>query len=312
MRSPPSLPPLLSLRAFEAAARRLSFSQAAQELFVTQGAVSHHIQRLESDLGVALFERRTRAVALTPAGQAYYAQVHAAFELLRLGTGQIRAAAPARAALTVGLLASFATRWLAPRLPAFAAAHPGIDLQLRPDIALADVAAGEVDMAIRYGRGAWPGVRAQLLMPERLSVVCAPALVAGAGRPRQPQDLLRHPLLASHARQPFEWDAWARRFGVDLRQAQTVHLHDYNIVVEAALAGQGLCMGRHRLIAPQLAAGTLVEALPGTVLEDPRIGWWLVMPPGAPGEPARALRAWLADTVAREAAAATHQSGSCV
>ncbi|MDF3839698.1 transcriptional regulator GcvA [Cupriavidus basilensis] len=306
MRSTRSLPPLVSLRAFEAAARRLSFSQAAQELFVTQGAVSHHIQRLESDLGVALFERRTRAVALTEAGQAYYTQVHAAFELLRQGTEQLRAPAAARTTLTVGILASFATRWLAPRLPAFSAAHPGIDLQLRPDIALADVAGGEVDVAIRYGRGAWPGVRARQLMPERLSVVCAPALIAGRKRPRQPQDLLRHALLASHARQPFEWDAWARRFGLDLGRAQTVHLYDYNIVVEAALAGQGMAMGRHRLIAPQLASGALVQALPDAVLEDPRIGWWLVMPRGAPGEAALAFRNWLAETVAHESPEGTY------
>ncbi|MGO4330597.1 transcriptional regulator GcvA [Cupriavidus sp. 2TAF22] len=306
MRSTRSLPPLLSLRAFEAAARRLSFSQAAQELFVTQSAVSHHIQRLEADLGVALFERRTRAVALTEAGQAYYAQVHAAFELLRLGTEQVRAPAAARTALSVGLLASFATRWLAPRLPAFTAARPDIDLHLRPDIALADVAGGEVDMAIRYGQGAWPGVRAQLLMSERLSVVCAPALIAGPARPRQPQDLLRYPLLASHAKQPFEWNAWAHRFGLDLRQAQTVQLHDYNIVVEAALAGQGLAMGRHRLIAPQLASGKLVQALPGTMLDDPRIGWWLVMPRGTPGEAAQAFRAWLMEAVAQDPAGAMH------
>lgn len=293
MRSTRSLPALVSLRAFEAAARRLSFSLAAQELFVTQSAVSHHIQRLESELGVALFERRTRAVALTPAGLAYYDHVHAAFELLRQGTDAIRAPAATRRTLKVGLLASFATRWLAPRLPAFAAAHPDIDLQLQPDISLADVAGGDVDVAIRYGRGGWPGVASRLLMAERLSVVCAPALIGGRKRPRAPDDLLRYPLLASHAKQPFEWDAWARRFGMDLGRAQTVHLHDYNIVVEAALAGQGLAMGRHRLIAPHLASGALVQALPGTVLEDPRIGWWFVAPRGALAPAVRALHDWL-------------------
>ncbi|MGO4815334.1 LysR substrate-binding domain-containing protein [Cupriavidus sp. 2MCAB6] len=306
MRSARSLPPLVSLRAFEAAARRLSFSQAGQELFVSQSAVSHHIQKLEENLGVALFERRTRAVALTQAGQAYYAQVHAAFELLRQGTEQIRAPAGARTALTVGLLASFGTRWLAPRLPAFSAAHPGIDLQLRPDIALADVAGGEVDVAIRYGRGAWPGVDAQLVMPERLSVVCVPALIAGPDRPRKPQDLLRYPFLASHARHPFEWDAWARRFGLALGQAQTVRLHDYNIVVEAALAGQGMAMGRHRLIAQQLASGALVPALPGAVLDDPGIGWWLVTPRGPLSEAASAFRAWLIETAVRDPMDGTH------
>jgi len=306
MRSTRSLPALVSLRAFEAAARRLSFSQAAQELFVTQSAISHHIQRLEKELGVALFERRTRAVALTQAGQAYFDRVHAAFELLRQGTDEIRAPEAPRHILKVGLLASFATRWLAPRLPAFAASHPDIDLQLQPDIALADVAGGEVDAAIRYGRGGWPGVRASLLMTERLSVVCAPALVAGRKRPKTPSDLLRHPLLASHARQPFEWDAWARRHGLDLGLARTVRLHDYNIVIEAALAGQGLAMGRHRLIASQLASGALVQALPGATLEDPRIGWWFVTPRGALSEPVRALHDWLAQVAAQDGEDGTH------
>ena len=142
---------------------------------MTQSAISHQIQKLEADLGVALFERRTRAIELTPEGRAYYEKVHAAFELLRAGTSEVRAHADERVTLTVGLLASFATRWLAPRLHAFSAAHPGIDLQLRPEIALADVSGGEVDVAIRYGRGGWPGVRSQQLMPERLSLVCVPS-----------------------------------------------------------------------------------------------------------------------------------------
>lgn len=300
MRSHRSLPALVSLRAFEAAARRLSFSLAGEELFVTQSAISHHIQRLETELGVALFERRTRAVALTPAGQAYYQRVHAAFELLRQGTEAIRAPATERRVLKVGLLASFATRWLAPRLPDFAAAHPEIDLQLLPDIGLADVAGGEVDVAIRYGRGTWPGVRARRLMSERLSVVCAPALVAGKRRARTPDDLLRYPLLASHTKHPFEWDAWARRFGLDLGRAQTVRLHDYNIVVEAALAGQGLAMGRHRMIAAQMASGALVQALPGAVLEDARIGWWFISPRGKANDTAQAFHAWLADAAASD------------
>ena len=115
-------------------------------------------------------------------------------------------------------------------------------------------------------------------MRERLSVVCAPSLIAGRKRPRSPQDLLRHPLLTSHSHNPFEWPAWARLTGVDLGGVQNVPLHDYNIVIEAALAGQGVAMGRHRMIAAQLASGALVEALPGLALDDPRIGWWLVTP----------------------------------
>lgn len=300
------LPPLLSLRAFEAAARRLSFSHAAQELFVTQSAISHQIQKLEADLGVALFERRTRAVELTPQGRAYYEKVRAAFELLRAGTSEVRVHAGERATLTVGILASFATRWLAPRLHAFSAAHGGIDLQLRPEIALADVSGGEVDVAIRYGRGGWPGVRSQQLMAERLSLVCIPSLVSGRSRPRKPQDLLRFPLLASYSKHSFEWEVWAHRFGLDLSRAQHVQLHDYNIVVEAALAGQGIAMGRHRLIGQQLASKALVEALPDAVLNDPRIGWWLVTPKGTLSGAASAFRTWITQAAAQDMLDGTH------
>lgn len=284
----------------------MSFSLAAQELFVTQSAISHHVQKLEADLGVALFERRARAVGLTVAGQAFYAKVHAAFELLRQGTSEARAPLTRLTTVTVGLLASFATRWLAPRLESFDSAHPNIDLRLQPEIALADVSGGDVDVAIRYGSGAWKDVHAEQLMPERLSMVCAPALLAGADRPRQPQDLLRYPLLTSHSRQPFEWDAWAHRFSVDLRNARSVQLHDHNIDVEAVLAGQGIAVGRHNLISPQLANGGLVQALPQAVLDEPRIGWWLVTPKTSMSKAAAAFCAWLTERARQSVLTRTH------
>ena len=137
-------------------------------------------------------------------------------------------------------------------------------------------------------------------MRERLSVVCAPSLIAGRKRPRSPQDLLRHPLLTSHSHNPFEWPAWARLTGVDLGGAQNVPLHDYNIVIEAALAGQGIAMGRRRMIAAQLASGALVEALPGLALDDPRIGWWLVTPRGAADPDVQTLHDWLVEAAARD------------
>ncbi|WP_322004563.1 transcriptional regulator GcvA [Paraburkholderia tropica] len=293
MSSSRSIPPLLSLRVFEAVARHLSFTAAAEELHVTQSAVSHHIKKLEEELGRRLFERRVRAVALTSDGEAYFEHVHAAFDLLRRGTDAMRAPRHAAGTLTVGLLASFATRWLAPRLRDFHAAYPDVDVRLRPDIALADVSQGDVDVAIRYGRGVWSGVQTQKLMPERLSVVGAPELIAAHGPFTCADDLLRLPILYSHSKQPFEWDAWTARFGVDLSAARAVHLHDYNIVVEAALAGQGAAMGRHRLIAPQLASGALVPVFPEMTLDDSEIGWWLVTRPGPRSEAANAFCDWL-------------------
>lgn len=261
---------------------------------MTQSAVSHHVKKLEDNLGRLLFERRTRSVALTDVGGAYYEKVHAAFELLRQGTNEIRAPRAAAGTLTVGLLASFATRWLAPRLGAFYANYPNIDLHLRPDIALSDVSRGDVDVAIRYGQGSWSGLDAKKLMSERLTVVCAPGLIASSGAAKKPADLLRFPILTSHASRPFEWAAWAGRFGLDMREARTVHLHDYNIVIEAALAGQGVAMGRHRLIAPQLSNGTLIRALPEATLDTPEIGWWLVTARPPRSEAASAFCDWLA------------------
>ncbi|WP_248294999.1 LysR substrate-binding domain-containing protein, partial [Paraburkholderia sp. UYCP14C] len=178
--------------------------------------------------------------------------------------------------------------------------HPEVDLQLRPDIALADVSGGEVDVAIRYGRGGWPGVSSQKLMSERLSPVCSPSLIAGRKRPRKPLDLLRFPLLTSYSTHSFEWEAWSCNAGLDLGEAQRVQLHDYNIVVEAALAGQGVAMGRHRLIAQQLAQGSLVPALPDAVLDDPRIGWWLVTRKGKLDAAASAFRSWIMQTAQQD------------
>ncbi|GAB1577749.1 transcriptional regulator GcvA [Bordetella petrii] len=293
------LPPLTTLRAFEAVGRHLSFSRAADELFVTQSAVSHQINKLERELGGPLFVRRTRAIAFTPRGQAYYDQVRAALELLARATRQARAPQRAEAQLKVGLLASFAARWLVPRLPAFTRAHPGISLQLVPDIGLADVAAGDVNLAIRYGRGHWPDAHLVKLMPERLAPVCAPGLLGRRRQLKSLDDLLRHPLLVSHSRHPFEWEIWSQAHGVDLSGARTLHLHDYNIVIEAALGGQGIAMGRHRLVQPLLAAGALVLPAPHAVYEDPDIGWWLVLPRTALPEPAAAFCQWVQAEAAR-------------
>lgn len=285
------LPPLITLRAFEAAARLLSFSRAADELFVTQSAISHHIQKLEKSVGTALFVRRVRAVTLTPHGQAYHRQVREALDLLVRATEALRTEPCTQ--LRVGLLPSFAARWLVPRLAGFTAAHPGISLQLVPDIALADVAGGEVDLAIRYGRGNWADQHVVKLMPERLLPVCAPVLLGRRKQFKTAADMLRHPLLMSHSRQPFEWELWSRQFGADVSAAPVVKLYDYNIVLEAALAGQGVAMGRQRLIADHLASGALRPALANAVLEDKDVAWWLVLPRNSLSAAAAAFCTWM-------------------
>jgi len=267
----------MALRAFEAVARHLSFMRAADELAVTQSAISHQIQKLEQHLGVLLFVRRTRSIEITPEGSAYYAKVRKALEWIADGTRQIRDVKTRITPLKVSLLSSFATHWLAPRLAAFSADNPDIHLHLMPSIELVSLGSGTADVAIRYGKGDWPNVRSSLLMHERLSPVCSPGYLETHGPFTNPVGLKKGPLLMSYALHHFEWDAWRSYFGCDLTHIPKLMLHDYNIVLEAATAGQGIAMGRHRLIERRLATQALVEAVPNSRYEG-TIGYWIVTP----------------------------------
>lgn len=269
------LPPLMALRAFEAVARHLSFIKAADELCVSQSAISHQVQKLEQHLQRQLFIRRTRAIDLTEDGARYYQQIRPALGQIAQATRQLSLPRPNQV-LRIGLLASFATLWLAPRLTDFTLRHPQIRVELEPRIQLADVAGAEVDLAIRYGKGGWPHVNAIRLMGEQLFPVCSPAFKAAG---------IEHgPLLMSQAPQPFEWIDWSRHYRLDVQHYPSVMLHDYNIVVEAAIAGQGIAMGRQRLIARRLKEGVLVNAFDQPALES-EIGYWLVKP-NSPSSPA--------------------------
>ncbi|QIH11772.1 MULTISPECIES: transcriptional regulator GcvA [unclassified Pseudomonas] len=280
---PKHLPPLLALRAFEAVARHLSFIKAARELCVSQSAVSHQVHKLEDYLGQSLFVRRTRAIDLTAVGAAYYQQIRPALEQIALATQELLAPST-RQVLRVGLLASFATLWLAPRLTDFSRRHPEIQLELQPAIELANVAGAEVDLAIRYGKGPWPKVHATRFLAEQLSPVCSPELKATT--------LAQAPLLMSRSHQPFEWDDWSARYGVNLAPHPQVMLHDYNIVVEAAVAGQGIAMGRRQLIQRHLAQGSLVDAFDLPALES-QIGYWLVSAEDRLNPAAQCFAQWL-------------------
>ena len=293
---PRRLPPLAALRAFEAAGRHLSFSKAGDELLVSQSAVSHHIRTLEASLGVPLFQRAVRAVSLTPEGARYLATVRQAFDLLVEGTDAV--AAGTKATVRVSLLASFATHWLVPRLGRFRARHPGIDLALDPAVGLVDIETSGADLAIRYGQGQWPGVDARKLMDERIAPVVSPALLARGPAIAAPADLLAHEILFSYSRSLFEWDGWGRAARLDLSTARRSLLHDYNIVLQAALDGQGVAIGRRRLIRDKLAAGLLVQPLALTVQAG--IGWWLVLPRRKPARAAAAFVDWLVEEAAMD------------
>lgn len=278
------LPPLLALRAFESVARHLSFIKAAHELSVTQSAISHQVHKLEQFLNQRLFIRRTRAIDLTPAGETYYRQIQPALESIALATRELRVNDQQETTLRIGLLASFATLWLAPRLAGFNTRHPHIHVELLPSVQLADVGGGEVDLAIRYGKGGWPKVRAQRFMGEKLTPVCSPAFKA--------QGVEKGPLLMAKSHQPFEWTDWSAHCGIDLAHYPSLMLHDYNIVVEAAVAGQGIAMGRHHLIERRLKEGALVNAF-DTPAFTSDIGYWLVTPDRPPSHAAEYFSQWL-------------------
>ncbi len=282
------LPPLLALRAFEAVARHLSFIKAASELSVTQSALSHQVHKLEQHLGKPLFIRRTRAIDLTVDGQHYYDDIRPALDAIAAATRSQRAT-PSPRVLRIGLLASFATLWLAPRLAEFLNRYPHIQVELLPAIQLANVAAAEVDLAIRYGKGDWPDVQATRLMAETLSPVCSPAFKASHVR--------NGPLLMATSHRPFEWTDWSAHYHVDLTHHPRVMLHDYNIVVEATVAGQGIAMGRHRLIERKLQEGSLVEAFDWPPYHS-EIGYWLIAAQGPLSEAAECFSQWLKETCA--------------
>ena len=290
------LPPLAALRAFEAAGRHLSFSKAGDELLVSQSAISHHIHVLEASLGVSLFVRRVRAVDLTPEGTRYLATVRQAFDLLVAGTDAV--SAQTKATVRVSLLASFATHWLVPRLGRFRERYPGIDLVLEPSVSVIDLDGSGADLAIRYGQGNWPDVDARQLMAEVISPVMSPSLLARGPKVEQPLDLLGHDILFSYSRTLFEWEAWTKAAGLDLATARRSLMHDYNIVLQSALDGQGVAMGRRRLIADRLESGVLVQ--PFALSVHAGIAWWLVLPKRKPSRAAASFLDWLLEEAAMD------------
>jgi LysR family glycine cleavage system transcriptional activator len=301
------LPSLNGLRAFEAAARHLSFTLAAAELNVTQTAISHQIKRLEDELGVRLFVRQNRSLALTPQARDYLPGIRAAFNDLRLSTDRLLRKDNANV-LTVSTLTSLAVKWLLPRLPAFQAAHQGIDVRITTSTALVDFKNGDVDAAIRYGRGQWPGLRADWLMADEMFPVCSPALLSGAKPLKTPQDLAHHTLLHTSGGYDDGWRLWLTAAGVsaDMAQARGLTFDLIFLTVQAAIDGLGVAMGLTSYVEADIAAGRLVAPF-ATKLPD---GWgfYLVSPIATADVPKiAAFRQWLiAAALAKNGVAIPH------
>ncbi|WP_024510885.1 transcriptional regulator GcvA [Bradyrhizobium sp. ARR65] len=287
------LPSLNGLRAFEAAARHLSFTQAAAELNVTQTAISHQIRRLEEELGLRLFIRKNRALALTPKAKDYLPGVRAAFNDLRLATDRLLRK-DNDSVLTISTLASFAAKWLLPRLSTFQEAHPSIDVRITTSNSLVDFRSGDVDAAIRYGRGHWPGVRARWLTADELFPVCSPALLKGDKPLRCPQDLAYYTLLHTSGGYDDDWRLWLTAAGLpaDISKQRGISFDLIFMTVQAAIDGIGVAMGRTTYVQDDIAKGRLV--VPFKIALPADAGFYLVSPEAADDPPKlRVFRDWL-------------------
>ncbi|QFI74363.1 transcriptional regulator GcvA [Bradyrhizobium betae] len=287
------LPSLNGLRAFEAAARHLSFTLAASELNVTQTAISHQIRRLEEELGIRLFIRQNRALALTPEARDYLPGVRAAFNDLRLATDRLLRKDDDKV-LTVSTLASLAAKWLLPRLTDFQEQHPGIDVRITTSTSLVDFQRDNVDAAIRYGRGQWPGLRADWLMADELFPVCSPSLLRGDKPLRKPEDLRGYPLLHTSNANSDDWRLWLTAAGlpVDIARQPGITFDMIFMTIQAAIDGIGVAMGRTSYVQDDIAKGRLV--VPFKIALPADAGFYLVAPEGRREAPKlSAFRAWM-------------------
>lgn len=285
--------PLNALRAFEAAARSLSFQTAAAQLFVTPAAVSHQVKHLEEHLGVKLFHRGHRAVELTAQGAALADSLAEAFGLLDLALD--RATAPTAAHLRVSTVESFAAKWLAPRLHRFHRDHPELKLRIDTGNEHSDFARDGVDVAIRYGAGGY--AEAEKLMDAPAFPVCAPALLHDSERPlTQADDLRRHTLLhdesaAGRSGVP-DWPAWLRAAGVDHIEAERGPVFSsIYLAQEAAIAGHGIALGVAPLVAEDLRLGRLIR--PFDQILPNAYAFWMVRKPGDASPAVAAFCRWL-------------------
>jgi LysR family glycine cleavage system transcriptional activator len=264
------LPPLNALRAFEAAARRLSITLAAEELHVTPGAVSRQIKGLEQTLGFALFTRGHREISLTRQGSDYHRAITRAFDLLREATREATRKATRgrkRRQLKIRAYTTFAMRWLIPRLSSFQAAHPDIEVLLKASLQPVDFRKEDLDGAVRLGDGQWPGAQCTRLVSNVLAPVASPALLKSGHRLKKPADLARHTLLHSIAR-PDDWRHWLDAAGVSDQLVDPTAGMTYEssaMAYAAAIEGQGLAIAQLFLVAKDLEEGRLVMPFKKTV-----------------------------------------------
>jgi len=275
------LPPLNAVRAFEAAARKLSFSEAANELHVTPAAVSQQVKLLEEHLGARLFRRLNREVELTEAGRLLLPGLSDGLDAIARAWARVRQQ-EAQGTLTVSAAPAFAAKWLIPRLDRFYARHAEIDVRISATAELADFVRDEVDVAVRFGQGSYEGLRSERLFGEDIFPVCSPKLLAGPHKLERPEDLAQHHLL--HLGSPAipgslpDWPMWLKAAGVEGKAPERGTTFDsWPMLVLAAIEGQGVALGRGSLLAADLAAGRLVR--PFAISYPTAFAYYLVYPP---------------------------------
>jgi LysR family glycine cleavage system transcriptional activator len=296
------LPPLNALRAFEAAGRHLSFTKAADELHVTQAAISHQIKALESWLEVRLFRRLNRALLLTETGQRYLVSVRAALDQLDSATRLVLDSHPDNL-LSLSVIPSFGAKWLGARIARFAHRHPEIDLRFTSEDRNVDFSREDVDVGIRYGRGHWPGLHATKLMEPRVFPVCSPQLLESGPHPiREPSDLRYHTLLHEDV-EDFDWGQWLRAAKVEgVNAGHGPNFSHAHVSYQAAIVGQGVALGVSPLVDDDLAAGRLVAPFDFVMLAE--WSYYMVCPEARADEPKiAAFRTWLLDEAAQSPAA---------
>ena len=283
------LPVLNTLRAFEAAARHGSFTRAAEELCLTQGAISHQVKALEDELGVKLFNREHQRLVITQAGRAYLVEVGDALDRIAIATERL-VERQRSGALTISTSPDFAAKWLVHRLGKFAQSHPEIDLRLSAAMHRVDFAREDVDVAVRHGKGDWEGLHVERLCAEQLFPVCSPRLVE-AGKLAQPADILKFPLLHLDTRD--DWAVWLDSAGVAGADVSRGSIMNHaSMLIDAAIDGQGIALARTVLAAWDLVHGRLVrpfaQALPLSR------SYWIVCPKATASLPKiRTFNNWL-------------------
>lgn len=270
-----SLPPLNAIRVFEAIGRTGSVKAAAEELFVTPGAASRQLAKLEESLQVPLFKRSHRQIALTPAGQRYFETVSEVLIQLSDATDEIKTS-KGRRPLHIWCPMTFGQRWLVPRLQAFRAQHPDRDVIFTTSLGPIDRNSTTTDVAIRIGRGSWPGCVSHRLMPIRLTPVCSPALIEQVGPFRSTRDLLRATLLQSSAR-PAYWRLWLEAAGAkEIDPDRGITFESVSLAYQMAISGAGVAMGQGVLVAEDLRSGRLVAPFP--LVADSMDAFYLIYP----------------------------------